>query len=111
MLDMSKVSPAPWWYSPTHRALEANPERSIIQEVEMAAGGSNRPVNDLMFCALARNAEDVMARRRWGVVKFKTGWAIAIASMELFYELRSKRWDHPFLALVEADALMKAEGK
>jgi hypothetical protein len=103
VIDWSKLPSAPWevvqdaegfHYIPRHGRFPL-----LLPETE-----TEGDIAALEFAALARNAEDVMTRRGWGVVRVRGQWLVAIGSMEPLYELRERLWSHPFLALVEADA-------
>jgi hypothetical protein len=67
---------------------------------------------DATLFALARNALEIMARRKWGVVHFPSGWGIAFPDIELpaylnaekeYRQLRSMRWQDPFAAITESE--------
>lgn len=107
MLDLTKLSPAPWFADPRDR-LVIDAGRSVLTtEVELAAGGSNRPTVDMAFVALARNAFDVQLRRGWGVMPCRSvaGWWVCKDSEGTPFRDDCPRlyWPDPFTALVEAD--------
>lgn len=67
--------------------------------------GPEAVANLAEFCAVARNAFDVMMRRGWGVVHRQSGWFAAIPEECFQNEIafRKMRWPDPFTALVESD--------
>lgn len=75
-LDISRLTPAPWRYSKMTPA-------------------------DWEFYELARNAFDVMMRRRWWFVPCKNGWKVRFPERD--YTFEEQVFADPFTALVEAD--------
>lgn len=119
-MDLSKLSPAPWWAVHTETAypdVETGPtddpsERfSVIERMDGA---------DFAFIALARNAFDVMLQRGWSPERFSLlgggfAWRIPMGQAnEMIREhgvnaacfknyAALTKWPDPFTALVEAD--------
>ena len=116
MLDLSKLTPAPWvaWHKPT--------ETMADEDFHLVAGLPILPRDhsfsflemDAEFIALARNAFDVMMRRGWAAVEVgghwqvrdRNGWDLPLS----FYVTEHKgRFPDPFTALVEADAWFRRQ--
>lgn len=97
VLDIDKLSPAPWNVS--NRPWVNEPDEIIVDNNENTVESHN----DLVMCAMARNFLDIVMRRGWGVVKFQSGWAIAFPSMDVPNRLRHMRWYDPFTAVQEAE--------
>lgn len=114
MLDLLKLSPAPW--------RTENWDHVTWAWLRSAAGQT-----DLEFIALARLAFDVMLRRQWWVELEDDGWRIewnhdlavrgkCLAFPWWDYQKQTgqrARWGNPFVALVEANAwyVQHVEGK
>lgn len=89
MIDLSKLSPAPW---------VSDKDADIWHGSHLIFRHTGCNEDDADFCALARNAFDVMMRRGWNVYKEMDGWSIGNDSF-----LRGMGDCDPFTALVEAD--------
>jgi len=114
MLDLSKLTPAPWEVHDGGRS-----DHTVCQRVGEGCkplferwDGTN-DLTDAEFIALARNAFDVMMRRGWTPRKEERGWVAADAKTGLcpqsfpgFFQAA----DDPFTALVEADKWYKEQG-
>lgn len=106
MIDFTKLTPAPW------EVLKDKESQTLFiprpNGFPMLLEEDNDPV-PLEFAALARNAFDVMMRRRW-----QAEWWLAEGELfgvdsaltNLPEELQKMRWPDPFTALVEADRWM-----
>ena len=117
-MDLSKLSPAPWTCITLNETTDPYPDvvegppddpsqqYSIIDRLERA---------DFEFVALARNALDVMMRRKWHAEFFGGAWHVYDSRN---YDSRNYRipfyesdkcspCDDPFTALVEADRWYK----
>jgi hypothetical protein len=97
-MDLSKLSPAPWF---------ANGRQLYGEESfsSLVFSGGGFPTN-VEFCALARNAFDVMIRRKWGVALCLIGgWEVFSRDGQECRDLDCPNVGHadPFTALVEAD--------
>ena len=101
MIDLTKLTPAPWEVvkdqgSQTIFIPRPNGFPMLLEE-------DNDPV-PLEFAALARNAFDVMMRRKWEAEWLLVG---VDSALEILPEqLQKMRWPDPFTALVEADRWM-----
>ncbi|HYE77641.1 MAG TPA: hypothetical protein VEI97_06620 [bacterium] len=107
-MDLSKLSPTPW--------VVLYPGHSIVLE---QAGGVhvawfqtddgpslNRAEHEANanFCALARNAFEVMMRRQWNPIpQVDKTWGIQNYETTYPKGLGGMGWPDPFTALVEAD--------
>lgn len=103
MIDLTKLTPAPWKHVSGNEASFSAVESGDGMFVVLWQPNQY----DLEFIALARNAFDVMMRRGWGIVLFPSGWTIAIKDVSesfIMNKFRGMRWPDPFTALVEADA-------
>lgn len=90
MIDLSKLTPAPW--------------------TSTADNGTNAA--NAAFVALARNAFDVMMRRGWGVTPAYEKppydeFCVQDSADQQIRGLIAKTWPDPFTALVEADKWYK----
>ena len=114
-MDLSKVTPAPWYddgyriYGPTD-----DPDKrsgGVIMEYKYSDHAMD---DDGEFCALARNALDVMMRRGWHAMKClqSDDWFVQDAfQSEIVLEFSTRRDEmiracyakDPFTALVQAD--------
>lgn len=154
-IDLNKLSPAPWTCGPVHKESEGKTWLTFTEQMEIfppdqkevgldfqpggpvAAASVGEFSDNGLFIALARNAFDVMMRRRWYPSceslwsdperKDKRGWVVRelhSIPRNSAYQLTLGRiigelgmslvWaDDPFTALVEADAWYAAnvEGK
>jgi hypothetical protein len=117
MIDLRKLTPAPWEVSGAGRS-----DHAICGD---ATEKTNRPLferwdgkvdeTDAEFCCLSRNALDVMMRRRWSPWLIVTGELSGMWTVvgELFQPTRflvhQKKftWPDPSTALVEADKWYK----
>lgn len=99
MFDLSKLTPAPWVARGEGICcgLYKEPEHFLIFQDD---GGTWA---DTQFCALARNALDVMLVRRWAAVPFDEGWEVRDYRDGQRTIALSKFWPDPFTAIVEAD--------
>ncbi len=92
-VDLSKLSPAPW-HNVGHELYFGDTFHQQISKETDAA-----------FIALARNAYDVLTRRRWGLTKEAGGfWIVDIRNPEIQRLMNYPCPTCPFTALVEADA-------
>ena len=116
-MDISKLTPAPWEQDETwlvHGRGENWPDGSkrTVRETPGFAKFNNR--DDAFFCALARNAFDVMMRRGWGPKLARDGTWFCDAfddnsrqSKEFMDWVFSQSYADPFAAVVEADKWYK----
>ncbi len=89
-MNLDNLTPAPW---------EVSGGRSAFVVANA----------DAEFCCLARQAFDVMMRRKWSVVHAEEGWyAIDEKGVGVEYHT-SKDWPDPFTALCAADEWMKKQ--
>lgn len=114
--DRSEITPGKWKViGPSEHAgcvyLHAQQEK---EELQLATAVLRRNFGEdlanLQLCALARNAEEAMFRRKWGVIFVHDKWIVnscgegwVWADGRYFTSEQS-----PFLALVEADEWFKA---
>jgi len=107
MLDIAKVTPAPWFAKCEGiccGVYQGSPEKQGVS-IDL----QDPTWADAQFIALARNAFDVMMRREWGVKQCTVGpecepawyadWS-TVTNVEMPDSLYCK---DPFTALVEAD--------
>jgi hypothetical protein len=101
-MNLERLSPAPWRVSDAHGlcVVRDDPIGDVVADLSVGQWVGNRA--DAEFIALARNAFDVMMRRRWHQEPLSNGkWLVC--------ENRNGDWcdgptcDDPFTALVEAD--------
>ena len=121
-MDLEKLSPAPWIFDERVRcmAIYAGPAVSCFDDLEetvayigWGVGGPPwehaRRRADWSFCALARNAFDIMMRRGWSVDQIRPGgtWIVSNpAWAQREYPMYGKvfaKADDPFTALVLAE--------
>jgi hypothetical protein len=107
MLDLSKLSKAPFRVCDSHGLCVVDPIGDVVCDLSVGQWTGNR--TDAEFIALARNAFDVMMRRGWGVEQHSNGkWCIAQGTFKEDVKLWEwlctvDHWANPFEALVEAD--------
>lgn len=108
-IDLNKLTPAPWEVSGSGRS-----DHAICGD---ATDTGNRPLferwdgksddTDAQFCALARNAFDVMMRRGWSAIQQPDdSWGVFLRDCDNGYLIVSsgvRLWSDPFTALIEAD--------
>jgi hypothetical protein len=110
-MDLSKLTPAPWVSDKDGRVwLDSGCDSSLVADLNEE--------DDAQFCALARNAIDVMVRREWTVTKWGYGeskdkWGVTTFKGDWPHELLgmgplANSHPDPFTALVEADSWYKA---
>ncbi len=100
-IDLEKLSPAPW--QSTGHELYYGRSPCFHQQISKAT--------DAEFIALARNAFDVMMRRKWHAEFYVGGaWCVVTDDGGILYRFRANGGDglritatDPFTALVEAD--------
>jgi hypothetical protein len=113
MIDLTKLTPAPWEADESH--IVYGRKGTLRETPGFAKFESEHRNTDAEFTALARNAFDVMIRRGWSAVCDLDQWAIQWNQHGIHIDevYRTKRWPDPFTALVEADEWYKAnvEGK
>ena len=115
MVDLTKLTPAPWEsancaiygpFSPTGRDRIGVVCEAVPKEESKAR-------TNAAFIALARNAFDVMMRRGWWPIKRGDKWQVGGQDPDEPSETWETTpiqtgWPDPFTALVEADAWYKA---
>ncbi len=112
-MDLSKLTPAPWTESHGSSPIAdtgdyfpwcnlSGPDRTIAIFEERRYADSGDETDDAEFCALARNAFDVMMRRGWTPLRTDSGEWWIIEEFD-FLGAPAWRWPDPFTALVEAD--------
>jgi hypothetical protein len=127
-MDLSKISPAPWQADERVRcAAVYSGEKvncfddldDVICYKEFGEPASEARIANWEFIALARNAFDVMMRRRWFVVpqswafdegkgaKIVRRWGVRGDGFDLDEIPRNGTFSDPFTALVEADRWYK----
>jgi len=107
-MDLSKLSPAPW---KSVRLQCQDDSKMYTHEIEMPERGSTGllTAGDAEFITLARNAFDVMLRRKWGLSYrggFEPGWFVLDILDDPFFPPGDEPAllpADPFTALVEAD--------
>ena len=126
--DPSKLSPAPWYFvTPENSELETlvcNIDDEDVPVLTDREIGEDACTANWDFLATARNAEDVLMRRKGWVVRqhpekrLKKRWWVQFKSKGFDTILAREMCgyvhmhDHPFTALVKADEWMKErEGK
>lgn len=109
-MDLSKLSPAEDWNSEIDRDRHMDdsgfwactPERETREEASV----------DAQFVDLARNAFDVMMRRKWSPMHVcqddhsdeeQWGWKVFSHGLAAYVGDPADLWPDPFTALVEAD--------
>ncbi len=119
MIDLTRLTPAPWLHFPERRTI-ASPHHGYLASCESLPGNINRDNTNAAFITLARNAFDVRLRRWWYSRFRKADWygpaAFYVYDQE-GYEVRRKQSgtaqladptyfysDDPDTCLVEADA-------
>ena len=97
-LDLSKLSPAPWVNCGHElffgRQRQGTRHQQILKEA------------DAEFCALARNAFDIMMRRGWGCSHGPRGWWVNCpmeVCLKFGVNFKMEPFPDPFTALVEAE--------
>jgi hypothetical protein len=117
MLDLSKLTPAPWYNERRFSngceivpriCCEKNASRECGRIADLVGApylGYESTLVNAEFIALARNAFDVMVRRGWSIRKDKLGsrWHVPEAHRPNY----CAAGDDPFTALVEADKWYK----
>jgi hypothetical protein len=83
-IDLSKLSPAPWTHVGFGRVMGATAEDGSCMEIYPEGGHSE---DDAEFIARARNAFDVMTRRKWTPIFSTLGWYVLNADFELAMDL------------------------
>lgn len=107
MLDLSKLTPAPWTTEPGHN--EKDERWGYCHETGPFVITGREPDTDDHFVCLARQAFDVMIRRGWTAVKnpYTKKWFAAETAFSdcSFEHIRGDilSFDTPYEALVEAD--------
>ena len=109
MFDHAKLTPAPW----TCTTSCLGPKWGFdVPELEEANYRDSRFGNgaDAEFIALARNAFDVLMRRRWAPIVSSVrngkvaGWSILdYANNEVIESHDGDHWPDPYTAIVKAD--------
>lgn len=130
MLDLSKLTPAPWndngffdhAKGQRNKAqcvwIEENPDQPDIliadsfpeSNRDLCPDEDTRDVN-MQFIALARNAFDVMMRRGWYALQDSEKWIVAGEGTGILWANKGypkviaeqPAWSDPFTALVEAE--------
>ena len=112
-INFSCLTPAPW-------VVETIDTFKVIRD-EVTGGAMLLPEDDenerhiaaMEFAALARNAEDVLIRRGWGIRQSHDGKWMVMDNVHnlLWHENRQGGYftgfNHPFKALVESDVWWK----
>jgi hypothetical protein len=120
-VDASKLSPAPWEANPSSWAhgkgwVIGGKTKFGHDSIEVRMLGAGVSEANAEFIALARNAFDVMLRRKWGIGKGSEGWFVSgilgeahLSSAHADF-VEKFLFDHqnPFEMLIEADAWYRA---
>ncbi len=113
-IDLSKLTPAPWEADESH--LVHGRSGTLRETPGFAKFESDNRNEDAAFCALARNAFDVMMRRGWYACRDGfdgesfVGWIVCSRPTKSHcpnvmgrHKGPISSWPDPFTALVEAD--------
>lgn len=97
-IDLTTLSPAPWAArgEGVCCGLYAEPSHRLIFDPDATW-------TDTQFCALARNALDVMMRRGWYAEPDSEKWFVRGECTGPLSMMGDCVWSDPFTALVEAD--------